>query len=175
LNEWQGGAQPKDAEAWNYHNLGVSSLKAGRPDEALRWFEREMESRMSFPNPRDWDSHIHDALAWTNLAESFYRMGEWDNAHQAAKKAIATLSDKGPTLQIGSRWWYYTMTLIQLGEREKARSHYDELAAELRKQRGPNETDSRLRAEVAKLLGIEVESDADQESKSMITQGADDG
>ena len=60
-----------------------------------------------------------------------------------------------------SRWWYLTMALAQLEKKDKARSYYQQLAADLAEQEHPSDRHEKLRQEAAELLGI-TETPADE-------------
>jgi len=59
----------------------------------------------------------------------------------------------------GPRWWFLTMALAHLGEKDKARSYYDQLVKELEEQESPRQAHLDYRAEAAELLGIAEEPD----------------
>ena len=139
----------------NFHNRGLKQQKAGNPGEAARWYRKERELREKLLQRKQKSGVDRDAIAWSHLGKAFYQIGQWDEARQSLLKAISLHRNTGPTLGRGPRWWYLTMTLAQLGQNEKARSYFDLLDEQLNKTGNTDETNSRLRAEAAQLLGVE--------------------
>lgn len=134
---------------WAWSQLAQCHLALGNTQD----YEKACRSMIEqFPAPdqrsdRDW-GHIGQAL---------YRVGRYEEARAALEKVIELRGDDGPTLLLGPRWWYYTLTLCRLGESERARSYFDQLADlmknDLRSDENLHAFDH-LRAEAAELLKI---------------------
>ena len=147
--------------AINFHNRGLKEQKAGNPGEAARWYRKERELREKLFQRKQKSVVNQDAVAWSRLGKAFYRIGQWNEAQQSLLIAISLRRETGPTLGRGgrgARWWYLTMTLAQLGQKEKARLYFDQLDEQLNKTGNTDEANARLRAEAAELLGVESDT-----------------
>jgi hypothetical protein len=82
-------------------------------------------------------------------------VGRWEESREALETVIEMRGEDAPTLAGGPRWWFLTMALAQSGEKEKARSYYDQLAEEMGGTSVSSKQHDRLRADAAKLLGVE--------------------
>jgi hypothetical protein len=63
--------------------------------------------------------------------------------------------EDAPTLAGGPRWWFLTMALAQSGEKEKARSYYDQLVKERDSMPVTSKQYDHFRDEAAEVLGID--------------------
>jgi len=91
----------------------------------------------------------NEGTYWNTLGTAHYRAGDW-------KAAIAAL-DKSMELRKGGDsfdWFFLAMAHWQLGEKEKARTRFDQAVQWMDKHQPSDEELRRFRAEAAELLGI---------------------
>jgi tetratricopeptide (TPR) repeat protein len=132
--------EPKNAEAWKR----VAWLLTTCPDARLRAPDRAhaMANKAVALAPKDGNCWL--ALAWAN-----YRTGNWQQALEAADKALL-LRNGGDC----GEWFLLAMVHARLGNHEKARQWYDQ-ANRLMVTRHHDDW-PHFRAEAAALLGIPV-------------------
>ncbi len=96
-------------------------------DSAERDYDRAAELAEAaiplYPDPVD-----RSVADWGHIAQMQYRTGRFTDARDSLEQVIALREDDGPSMESGPRWWYYTMTLAQLGETTRARTYYDQLS-----------------------------------------------
>ena len=95
-------------------------------------------------NVESWPT---DSGIWANLGRAYYRGGDWQAAKAALQKSFDLGNKRSPDQ------FFMAMTCWRLGEKERARRHYDEGIT----WQQPNLDDAdvrRIRAEAATLLGV---------------------
>jgi tetratricopeptide (TPR) repeat protein len=90
------------------------------------------------------------ATFWAVLSLAQYRMGNWKASVDAMEKA--TNRGDGGKLDPTDRL-VMAMARWRLGEKDAARTLFNQAAAEMAKNNSPDEVSLRLRAEVARLIG----------------------
>jgi tetratricopeptide (TPR) repeat protein len=88
-------------------------------------------------------------LIWNTLGVAQYRAGDYRAAVVALEKSCG-LSEGGDSFD----WFFLAMAHWRLGEREQARTWYDQAVARMDKHRPQSEELIRFRAEAAELLGV---------------------
>jgi HEAT repeat protein len=125
-------------------------------------FEKQKISLHSYEKAAELLTAISEAdriaADWGLLGQALYRTDRWEDALRALERANECRGETKPTLTSGPRWWYLVLTLARLGENEQAVAHYEQLVGELMKA-PPQELPKhrKLRAEAARLLGINIE------------------
>jgi tetratricopeptide (TPR) repeat protein len=142
--------QPDDADAQN----NLAWLLAACPDISLR-------------DPRQAVVHASKAVEltpdhagrWNTLGVAQYRIGAWQAAVDALTKSVQLSK-----VRDSSVFFFLAMAHRQLGEKEQARTWYDQAVQWMDKHQPQDEDLRRLRAEAAELLGI-PEAAAEQQGK----------
>jgi superkiller protein 3 len=159
-----------------YANLGVALAKQGKLDEALAAYKEIIRlqpdtapahNRLAWllancpdvrlRDPRQAVVHAGKAVdlapgrgePWGTLGVAQYRNAAWQAAVDALMKSVQ-LSNGGTS----SDFFFLAMAHWQLGEKEKARTWYDQAVAWMDKHKPQDEELRRFRAEAADLLGI---------------------
>jgi serine/threonine protein kinase/Tfp pilus assembly protein PilF len=98
-------------------------------------------------------------LCWNTLGLARYRVGDWKGTIQALHKSMEI--PRGQSLRKGgdSRdWFFLAMAHWQLGEKDQARTWYEQAIRWMDKNHPDEEEFVRFHAEAAALLGIQVPS-----------------
>ncbi len=105
-----------------------------------------------YPDPID-----RSVADWGHIAQMQYRTGRFADARASLEQVIALREDDGPSMESGPRWWYYTMTLAQLGETTRARTYYDQLS-QIMSEHPPDDPElyEVLQSEAAALLELNL-------------------
>ena len=108
---------------------------------------------------------------WGHVSQRLYRLGKYQQAREGLETTFKKRRDDGPSLQWGPRWWYYTLTLAQLGETERAREYYQQLSQLMIEQPPANlQLYEDLQSEAAKLLGVERLPSTNVEGEELTSQ-----
>jgi tetratricopeptide (TPR) repeat protein len=145
--------QPGNAYAHN--NLGFTLAKQGKLDAAIAAYREAIRLQPVF------------ATAHRNLGTGLAIQGKWDDACTAFQEAIR-IKTKSLQLRNGgdsNDFFFLAMAHWQLGEKEKARTWYDQAVEWMDKNRPRDEELRRFRAEAAELLGI-PEAAAERKDKN---------
>jgi serine/threonine protein kinase/tetratricopeptide (TPR) repeat protein len=134
---------PEKASGWN----GVAWLLATTPDAQ----SRDAEKAVRFAK-RAVELAPNDGTIWNTLGAAHYRAGNWKDAIAALEKSME-LRQGGD----GHDWFFLAMARWQLGEKEKARTWFDQAVRWMDRNQLADEEMRRFRAEAAELLGIKVE------------------
>ncbi len=131
----------------------------GRRAEAEKLYRQTMElSERIFGPEHPTTLHFRGIADWGHVAQMLYRAGRFQEARSALEMVIHSRGDEAPSVNSGPRWWYYSMTLWQLGERERAVETFEELSRVMQETPPKKpEVFNRLRAEAAKRMGIDDE------------------
>jgi tetratricopeptide (TPR) repeat protein len=129
------------------HHMRLANVlrQKGDHEKALREFNLAVEL---FPDPTG-----RTADDWGYLGQALYRAGRFDEARDALEQVIELRGDDGPANEVGPRWWYYIMTLWELGERDVAIAYFRQLDEEVAEDLP--ESMKSLRDEAAELLNID--------------------
>ncbi len=125
-------------------------------DSAERDYDRAAELAEAaiplFPDPID-----RSVADWGHIAQMQYRTGRFAEARESLEHVIELREDDVPSMESGPRWWYYTMTLAQLGETTQARIYYDQLA-QMMAEHPPDDPElyEVLQSEAAALLELNL-------------------
>jgi Flp pilus assembly protein TadD len=127
--------------------LGRVLQQTGDRESAMLEFNTAVDL---FPGPAsrtdaDWGDH----------GQALYCAGRFEEARESLEKIIQLQDDDGPTIEGGDRWWFYIMTLWQVGETDRAEAYFRQLD-EAVKDDLPEEQES-SRDEAAELLKIDQE------------------
>jgi tetratricopeptide (TPR) repeat protein len=160
-----------------HFNLGTARVDQEKYDEAIRCYREAIRLKpdyaaahnnlawlratcpnVTYRDPREALSHAKtliklapgDGGAWNTLGVAQYCNGEWKAAIEALTKSIR-LHKGGESLD----FFFLAMAYWQLGDKEKARTRYDQAVAWMDKNKPQDKELSRLRAEAAALLGLE--------------------
>jgi tetratricopeptide (TPR) repeat protein len=87
-------------------------------------------------------------IFWNTLGTARYRAGNWKDAIGALEKSLKLQGDNG------FDWFFLAMAHWQLGEKEKARTWFDQAVQWMDKHPCQNEELRRFRREAAELLGV---------------------
>ena len=100
------------------------------------------------------DRDERDISDWGHLAQLLYRVGHYERTREYLEKTMKLRGDDGPTMNGGPRWWYYTLTLWQLGETERSEELFSELD-QILSDNPPANLDyyKRIRSEAMRLMG----------------------
>jgi tetratricopeptide (TPR) repeat protein len=134
------GLDAKNASTWN----NLAWFYATSPDLKLR--DAEMALRFAKQAVKIAQKQ---GTYWNTLGAAHYRSGNW-------KDAIAVL-DKSMELRKGGDsfdWFFLAMAHWKLGDKEKARTRFDQAVQWMDKHQPADEELRRFRAEAAELLGI---------------------
>ena len=136
------------SDRWFWTEYALCHRELGHHDE----YERGCQLVIAeFPPPDE--RRIAD---WGHLSQRLYRLGKYQEAREGLEMTIKKRRDDGPTLKYGPRWWYYTLTLGQLGETAQAQKQYKQLSQLMNEQ--PSATVKLyedLQAKTAELLAVE--------------------
>jgi tetratricopeptide (TPR) repeat protein len=91
------------------------------------------------------------ASAWNTLGVAEYRAGDWKAAIAALEKSEAL----GPDKSLAFNGFFLAMAHWQVGQKDKARTWYDEAVAWMEKNQPKDLELIRFRAEAAALLGLD--------------------
>jgi tetratricopeptide (TPR) repeat protein len=180
VSMYEGHPEWKDDQglfAQSLFSLAQILSKKGRNEEAAKTYRRFLELQPASPvgnNNAAWflatcaDPKFRDpsravklakkatelapmeGTYWNTLGAAQYRAGNW-------KDAIAAL-DKSMEIRKGGDsfdWFFLAMAHWKLGEKEKARSRFDQAVEWMDKHQPRDEELRRFRAEAAELLGVQ--------------------
>jgi serine/threonine-protein kinase len=166
--------KPDYAEA--HYNLGAALAGQEKFDEALASLREAVRLKPDSPgghnnlawmlascpdqkirDPREAVKHAKKAIElapgngnrWTTLGVAQYRNGNWKAAVESLTKSVQLR--KGGD---GTNYCFLAMAHWQLGEKDKARTWYDQAVAWMDQHKPQDEELRRFRAEAAELLGI---------------------
>jgi tetratricopeptide (TPR) repeat protein len=99
----------RNPDAWAaHHNLGLALLQAGKPEEAIRHFERALQINPAYP----------DADAYYNLGIALVQVGRTDEAIRQYEQTLRIAPDHAEAHNnLG-------IVLMQMGRTDEAISHY---------------------------------------------------
>jgi CHAT domain-containing protein/tetratricopeptide (TPR) repeat protein len=114
------GFRYQQARALN--DLGMGRVVRGRWDEALPWFERVL----SFP---DLESFTIYAAALSNSGTCYARLGDFDRALAAQRRAVALHAGRGPRVDFERALGELGSTFLQQGDARGALPFYRQALA----------------------------------------------
>jgi len=93
---------------------------------------------------------------WGFLGQAYYHADRFADARHALEKCVELRGEQLPTVRGGPRWWYLIMTLHKLGEKDLARSYYDQLTRQLKELDDPHAVHehAQFRRNAARTLGL---------------------
>jgi tetratricopeptide (TPR) repeat protein len=169
-----------------HSNLGAALMLQGRFDEALARYRKAVRLKPDYAyahnslawllatcpdlhlrDPRQAVTHASKAVeltpgegeCWNTLGVAQYRNAAWKEAVEALTKSVQ-LSKGGDS----SDFFFLAMAHWQLGEKEQARTWYEQAVQWMDKHQPQDEELRRFRTEAAELLGIS-EAAAEQKDK----------
>jgi tetratricopeptide (TPR) repeat protein len=180
---------------WNNYSLAALFASKAQWEEAARFYTAALAlnpdnaatqhdlARLLVNWPRPGVDHFAEAVDlakkavkttptagnyWVTLGIAHYRARQWSDALSAFQQAIKLR--KGGTSRDR---FFLAMVYGRLGEKEKARKWYDQALQGLDKNDPESGEVNRLRAEAAKLLGIQEGAPVENWLKQLIKQGLD--
>jgi WD40 repeat protein/Flp pilus assembly protein TadD len=162
-----------------HRELGQALWSTGRPDEAIAEYREAIRIKpvdplaqndlawylATSPDPKLRDpaqavevarkaveKKQHSDVIWNTLGVALYRTSDWKGAIEALEKAEALAPDKS----LAYNGFFLAMARWQLGDKQQARTWYEQAVQWMDKTQPQNAELHRFRAEAAELLSIKA-------------------